>query len=189
MNSFWAKKTEKDGRLYWLPLSQHLEDTANVIGLLWEHWLSQGQKELIITEVGNEELAKNLTQLLGFYHDIGKLTAAFQTKKSYHQSDDLDARLLEKLETANFSGILSLNLTNANRSLHALAGQALLESYGVNQSFSSIVGGHHGMPVDNGQIVRNQLKSYPANYFQEEKETHPIHQNGSYVRKKFLIQV
>lgn len=186
MNSFWAKKTENNGRLFWLPLSQHLEDTANVIGLLWEHWLSQGQKELIIDEVGNEELAKNLTQLLGFSHDIGKLTASFQTKKSFHQSDDLDARLLEKLETANFSGILSLNLTNANRSLHALAGQALLESYGVNQSFSSIVGGHHGKPVDNEKIVRTQLKSYPANYFQEEKETHPIHQKWEVCQKEIF---
>ncbi|NMD38066.1 MAG: hypothetical protein GYA87_05220, partial [Christensenellaceae bacterium] len=46
-NAFWAKKKEKDGIYYWLPLSQHLEDTKNIIGLLWEHWLSSGQKELI----------------------------------------------------------------------------------------------------------------------------------------------
>ena len=46
-DNFWAKKTEENSRLLWLPLTQHLEDTKNIAGLLWEHWLSEGQKVLI----------------------------------------------------------------------------------------------------------------------------------------------
>ncbi|EHI70347.1 hypothetical protein STRIC_0314 [Streptococcus ictaluri 707-05] len=41
---FWAKKKEKNGRLLWLPLGQHLKDTHDIAGLLWEHWLGEGQK-------------------------------------------------------------------------------------------------------------------------------------------------
>jgi CRISPR-associated endonuclease/helicase Cas3 len=171
----WAKKAEKDGKLYWLPLVQHLEDTSEVIGLLWEHWLSRGQKSIIVEEIGNENIAKNVTQLLGYMHDFAKGTPAFQTKKGYDRSDDLDIRLLEKLEKDGFIGISSLKLTNPNKSFHALAGQALLESYGVNKSFSSVIGGHHGKPVDDGEDVRKQLKSYEANYFQEQNADGAIH--------------
>lgn len=186
MNNFWAKKVEKDGRLFWLPLNQHLEDTANVIGLLWEHWLSPGQQSLIIRDVGDDENAKKVAQLLGYYHDIGKATPAFQTKRSYHQSDDLDVSLLEKLERDEFSDISLLNLTHPNRSLHALAGQALLESYGVNQSLSSIVGGHHGKPVDDVSTIKMQLKSYKANYFQEERENQLVHQKWKKYQKEIF---
>lgn len=41
----WAKKSQKNGRFLWLPLMQHLEDTKNVSLLLWENWLSEGQKK------------------------------------------------------------------------------------------------------------------------------------------------
>ena len=44
---FWAKKTEENSRLLWLPLNQHLEATKNIAGLLWEQCLSEGQKVLI----------------------------------------------------------------------------------------------------------------------------------------------
>ncbi len=44
---FWAKKKEINGKFLWMPLMQHLEDTGNVSVLLWEHWLSEGQKNFI----------------------------------------------------------------------------------------------------------------------------------------------
>ena len=44
LEALWAKKEEKDGLMYWLPLTVHLEDTGRIMGLLWEHWLSEGQK-------------------------------------------------------------------------------------------------------------------------------------------------
>ena len=44
---FWAKKKEMNGQFFWLSLKQHLEDTKNIAGLLWEHWLCEGQRKLI----------------------------------------------------------------------------------------------------------------------------------------------
>lgn len=186
MNHLWAKKTEVDGRLLWLPLEQHLLDTANVIGLLWEHWLSLGQRQYVIEAIGDETVAKNLVQLLGYSHDLAKCTPSFQTKKSYGRSEDLDKLLLENLEKDGFEGISNLRLCDPNKSKHALAGQALLASYSVNQSFTSIIGGHHGKPVESGREVNLQLTSYEVNYFQNEKIDHPIHQKWKKLQKEIF---
>ena len=110
---FWAKKTEENSRLLWLPLTQHLEDTKNIAGLLWEHWLSEGQKVLIENSINVksniENQGKRLAQFLGAVHDIGKATPAFQTQKGYANSVDLDIQLLEKLERAGFLGLVLSN--------------------------------------------------------------------------------
>lgn len=50
-SNLWAKKSDKNG-FYWLPLNQHLEDISQVSGLLFEHWLSEGVKELLIRRTG-----------------------------------------------------------------------------------------------------------------------------------------
>ena len=44
--ALWAKRETKDSGYYWLPLYQHLVDTKDVIGLLYEHWLSDGQRNI-----------------------------------------------------------------------------------------------------------------------------------------------
>ncbi len=36
----WAKKSEKNGFWQWMSLYQHLVDTKNIAGILWENWLS-----------------------------------------------------------------------------------------------------------------------------------------------------
>lgn len=48
-DNFWAKKSESSTGLYkWLPLTQHLLDTEYVMINLWERWLSDNQKKLLI---------------------------------------------------------------------------------------------------------------------------------------------
>ncbi len=80
---FWAKKSEKNGILYWLPLYQHLKDTKEVADLLWEHWVSESQKQIIRDSLdeNSKEKAKNFYLFLAAIHYIGKATPAFQTKK------------------------------------------------------------------------------------------------------------
>ena len=167
-DNFWAKKTEENSRLLWLPLTQHLEDTKNIAGLLWEHWLSEGQKVLIENSINAkaniENQGKRLAQFLGAIHDIGKATPAFQTQKGYANSVDLDVQLLEKLERAGFSGISSLQLASPKKSHHSIAGQYLLSHYGVEDDIATIIGGHHGRPVDDLDCLNFQ-KSYPSNYY------------------------
>lgn len=149
-SSFWAKKNEKNGIGYWLPLEQHLEDTKNVMGLLWEHWLSEGQKRIIrdALDEKSKDRGKDLALFLAAVHDLGKATPSFQTQKGYSNSNDLDICLLEKLEKVGFNGIFSLNLSLAKETSHTIAGQYLLNKYGVDYDISSIIGTHHGKPVD-----------------------------------------
>ena len=101
--ALWAKKKEKDGIFYWLSLKQHLEDTREIMGLLWEHWFSEGQRVYIAESMKIEEdEAKSLAMFVGAIHDIGKATPAFQIQRGFQNSEDLDLLLLEKLEHEGF---------------------------------------------------------------------------------------
>lgn len=121
----WAKKQSKNGTLKWLSLYQHLIDTWYVCGFLWDLWLSQGQKNYICKNCGDisENEVKRLIQFIGFVHDIGKATPAFQTQKGFGNSEDLDKELLEKLENNGFQGISQLSI--ANRKHHTEMGEAV----------------------------------------------------------------
>lgn len=175
---FWAKKSENNGVFKWLPLKQHLLDTMNVSGLLWEHWLSDGQKKYIMcsSECQNEEEAKRLVKFLGAVHDIGKATPVFQMKENrFSSSMDLRNQLIDKLEQNGFDELEQFDLINANNSHHALASEVLLSNYGVKDDVGSIAGAHHGKPVDYKEYLNNQIDAFPKNYFQVEKSAHPMH--------------
>lgn len=173
----WAKKIEKNGRYLWLPLRQHLIDTFLVSGRLWELWLSDSQKKIILNSMDepNEDTAKQLIEFLGAVHDIAKATPAFQIKQGYQNSTDLDIRLLERFEKDGFTEITNLKLPSGNKSHHALAGQSLLYWYGVKEDIASIVGAHHGKPL-NEKWQYEEQKSYLENYFQIEFNTSSIYQ-------------
>ena len=154
--AFWAKKEEISGQFMWLSLAQHLEDTRKIVGLLWEHWLSEGQRKLIAeaTSVGSADDAKQLVQFIGASHDLGKATPVFQIIPCYNHSPDLDVVLWEKLEREGFRDFSALHLTSAKYSHHSLTGQTLLSSFGVQDDIASIIGGHHGRPIDNKEHHR-----------------------------------
>lgn len=187
--NFWAKKREEKGQFLWLPLMQHLEDTKNVAGLLWEHWLGEGQKALIIASLKtgkkDEKTAKQLAQFLAAVHDIGKATPVFQSKKGYANSKDLDLELLEKLERAGFEGISSITLANPEKSPHALAGQYILHYNKVKEDIATIVGGHHGKPVDDRATYKNQ-RSQESNYYQSGKSGNTIYQKWERAQEEIL---
>ncbi|MEX2784516.1 CRISPR-associated helicase Cas3' [Streptococcus sp. H49] len=187
---FWAKKREDSGRLLWLSLMQHLEDTKNVAGLLWEHWLGDGQKRLIEESLESaykaEDLGKRVAQFLAAVHDIGKATPAFQTQKGYSNSEDLDLQLLEKLERSGFEGISSLQLAKPRQSHHSIAGQYLLYRYGVREDLATIIGGHHGKPIDSTEDYKSQGQSYPTNYFQIQDSENKIHQKWEQAQRNIF---
>lgn len=196
----WAKKRETNGQFFWLPLKQHLEDTANVIEHLWDRWLSEGQRNFISAGItstsqnsldgeepqqkNNVKTAKNLAIFLAAIHDIGKATPAFCTKKGYVNSPDLDLILLDKLEERGFEDIRYFNDKDASKSPHNIAGQYLLHEYGIGEDISSIIGAHHGRPVDNMFGINGNGSylgqgAYLNNYYQNgeskfdsESETH-----------------
>ena len=109
--TLWAKKNERDGRLTWLPLTTHLEDTKGVITCLYQHWMSDGQKEILLHTIKpavgtvDEALGCRLAQFLASVHDIGKATPVFQTQKGFQHAADLDDALVEhraSLESASY---------------------------------------------------------------------------------------
>lgn len=177
VEALWAKKSEKQGVYYWLPLMVHLTDTMNVAGWLFEHWLSEGQREYILNNndgvMGNEktridpDTALSLVRFLGGIHDLGKATPVFQTERGY-SPEDLNQILMEHLEQAGYEGISSAVLPHSEKSKHALAGEYLLQyQFSVSEDIASIIGAHHGKPVDSENICEKQ-RDYPENYFQDE---------------------
>ena len=172
---FWAKKKEVNGKFLWMPLMQHLEDTGSVSVLLWEHWLSEGQKKFIKNSLSikEENTAKKLVKFIGMVHDIGKATPVFQTMKGYLNSSELDILLLEKLERAGYKDITNLVLASPKSSRHEITGEYILSLYGVKNDIGSIIGGHHGKTVDNELDYKRQ-SSYEANLYQYEDKKSSI---------------
>lgn len=166
--NLWGKKKEKDGHYYWLPLEQHLQDTGNIMVQLWNHWLSDGQKEFILDSISDSEKdVVNLVYFIGLMHDLGKATPCFALKASHNnQSKDLDGILTENLIKSGFSRLENWGTEFSSRSHHALASQVLLDSYGVGEDIASIIGGHHGKPVDDKIEIVKQLETYTSNYYQ-----------------------
>ncbi len=169
----WAKKDSRHGEYVWLPLMVHLMDTMEVAGWLWNHWLSKGQRDYCFTQVrglASIDDVEKVVRFIAAVHDIGKATPAFQTQKGYHDDQELDTQLLERLEKYGFAGISTLNLTASRKTHHALAGQTILHGFGVQDDIASIVGGHHGKPIDDRVEYEEQIEGYPANYYQSERQ-------------------
>ncbi|TLQ19670.1 CRISPR-associated helicase Cas3' [Lentilactobacillus parafarraginis] len=169
VTALWAKKSFENNQQLWLPLITHLTDTSNVINWLYTHWLSEKQRELLLVQQSPNETSEEadadtqkLIKFIGFSHDIGKATAAFQEKQSYIRDDSLDNQLLEKLARSGFSN-LEDKLSNPRASPHALAGEAILEKMKVPKSIGAIIGGHHGKPAE--FAPKKQISTYTANYY------------------------
>lgn len=173
----WAKKKEGANQFYWLPLTVHLQDTIGVMRFLWHHWVSEGQKHIIINNLvlsspkwDAETIAVNLACFLAGVHDVGKCTPMFQTQKGYSNSLDLDIAIWEQLEIAGLAGIKHIRFSeNARRdSHHTIMGEYLLRDFGVKQDIASIIGAHHGKPTDADDKVE-ELRGYPERFYQEAK--------------------
>lgn len=184
----WAKKQDENGFFKWLPLTAHLRDTRQVAGLLWEHWFNDGVRQTITRslDVPDEERARALVCFLGAVHDIGKATPAFQTQKGHGHSQDLEQRLLERLERVGFGVLSEPLLESPVKSRHALAGQVILQAAGIRPDIAGIVGAHHGKPEDRENAVRDQLNAYPRNYYQVEDPQSPVHQRWQRVQRWLL---
>nr|WP_072536944.1 CRISPR-associated helicase/endonuclease Cas3 [Anaerococcus mediterraneensis] len=167
----WAKKNRIDDIPSRTPLLVHLEDTANVCGLLYDRWLSQGVKDLLMDSLvtdfeDKDELLLNLCRFLGATHDIGKATPIFQVKKSFNGDFELDSLVLEKLINAGFKDLDKYISANRDNILHNVSGQYLLTSFGVNFTVANIIGAHHGRPISAKESGDSQY--FASSLFQED---------------------
>lgn len=185
-NLFWAKKARgTDGSAKWLPLCQHLLDTKFVIGMLYNHYLSEHQRQ-IIEDAIDDDNAKKIVEFVGITHDLGKATPAFQMKKSYQGLEDLDEDIIEKLFLHGLvpDDYMDL-LSSSNRSPHALAGESLLKKFGVNNDVGSIIGGHHGKPIEYEDDC-NDIDVFSENYYYEINSKNNIHIKWSALQKEMF---
>ena len=143
----WGKKKAYKDILYWLPLLTHLKDTQATIKYLYENYLSQNQRNII-------DLPSSLIGTLGFLHDFGKITPAFQLKQSRPYNAALDQAVLAKLGNLSLPSQLPL----ADKSPHNISGAYLLRS----TCFADIVASHHGTTPTKRELILQRV--YRDNY-------------------------
>lgn len=172
----WAKKREAEGKFLYLSLYQHLLDTKDVMNLLWNHWLSDIQKSQIQNSLNRPETAQSLAIFLAAVHDEGKATPFFEAKPGFCNSVDLDLALMEKLERVGFHGLQKFEaMTEGDRERnrvchHSIMGECLLTEMGVNVDIASIIGAHHGKPVQYLKELTHSIR-YESSYYQTEKDS------------------
>ncbi len=150
--SVWAKHDRRSG---WLPLWQHMADSAAVTERLWDEWLPRQVRRLVADALpGGEEDARRLAVWLAAVHDVGKATPAFAC-----QVEELAAAMRD----AGLGTPRREQLPDRRMVPHGLAGQVLLQKWLVERhgwarletlQFAIVVGGHHGVPPTHSDINR-----------------------------------
>ena len=147
--AIWAKKS-RDG--LWLPLIDHLQDTAKVARMLWDEWVSSGARSLVAQKIGRTpKEAGDVFVFLAAIHDLGKATPAFVTKSCNNAEVDglIDQRMCE-------AGIVitdkQKNTIRSSSLPHAKASEVILKSKGCPPSIATIIGAHHGKPSEDTEI-------------------------------------
>lgn len=182
----WAKKKRIDGDYYWLPLYIHLEDTAYIAGLLWEHWLSDGVKEDIYENISktspiDEDYPKNLAMFLGYTHDLGKCSANFEFKKTFPIDPDLDLAIFDKLKSGGFDFVNYYRVKNFR---HNLVSEYILNEKGLDPSVSVILGAHHGKPIS--RVAFQALEEHKYEIYQSDDKTSLLYKNWDNLHEYFI---
>jgi CRISPR-associated endonuclease/helicase Cas3 len=155
--SVWAKSGRDDQRQLaaWLPLYQHLDDTAGVAGLLLDRWISPQVISRAAPEfTDGAEGLRSLAVWLAGTHDIGKVSPAFA------------AQVPELTRFMNHCGLVAppliANDPNRARASHALVGHRAVRDWlvdelgfsrrGVATALASVIGSHHGVPPEQNQL-------------------------------------
>ena len=157
----FAGKTDPVNSGFWLPLWMHLRDTAGIMVYLAQRWLPESVRQHIELD---EDLLTQTACFLGWVHDLGKISAAFQGPMMAHLPEP--RQCLEKYTT------LSYREQNRKYSRHALASEAILRWLKCPNGLASVAGAHHGKP-QTGKDVLDQLGdeeeegSWESNYWPE----------------------
>ena len=156
----FAGKTDPVNSGFWLPLWMHLRDTAGIMVYLVQRWLPDSVRQHIGLD---EDLLTQTACFLGWVHDLGKISAAFQGPMMAHLPEP--RQCLEKYTT------LSYREQNRKYSRHALASEAILRWLKCPNGLASVAGAHHGKP-QTGKDVLDQLGDeeegcWESNYWPE----------------------
>jgi hypothetical protein len=131
--SVWAKSFNEDGA--WLPLWQHMDDSADIAEGLFDGWLASSVVELLAAPFdGDRAAARTALAFLSGMHDLGKATPAFAV-----QNDLLAQRMREHgLDMPPTKA----ELLERHLVYHSLAGHHLLSRWLISQGWSVGWPGH-----------------------------------------------
>lgn len=133
----------------WLPLWMHLQDTAEIMKLLLEYYVSDS----FCNSCGlSEEILQKTILFIAYVHDIGKATTIFQYKIVNAVTERRYA-----LESAGFEIPDSMDMEEGYATPHGLAGEEILRYYGCDESVAAVVGAHHGVPAESKNIKAQDL--------------------------------
>ncbi len=156
--SVWAK-TGRDPATgavtEWLPLHDHLADTAGVAGLLFDHWVSPQVVARIAAALGGDSSdARRIVVWLGAVHDVGKASPAFAVQAPELAQAMSEHGLLVDPRFAQDS--------NRSKIRHEYVGQQGVRSWladdlgfefrGAAAQLACVVGGHHGVPPSRTEL-------------------------------------
>lgn len=145
--SVWAKSADEDGA--WLPLWQHMDDSADVAAELFERWLAPSVVRLLAAEFGDDiDQARAAVGFLAGIHDLGKATPAFAVQ---------DVNIAQRMrEHGLYMASHKSELVDRHLAHHSVAGHHLLVRWLRDQGWSRriartwgvVLGGHHGVTPD-----------------------------------------
>jgi CRISPR-associated endonuclease/helicase Cas3 len=142
--SVWAKSPDDTGA--WLPLWQHMDDSAHVAAKLFDDWLPRQTQELLARDF-DRDIAQARTALcfLAGIHDLGKATPAFAVQCEL---------LAQRMRDQGLFMLTKGQLLNREYAHHTVAGHRLLVEWldtkgwdtVTSRSWAVVLGGHHGVP-------------------------------------------
>ena len=147
-------KSDPEDRGYYLPLWMHAEDTAGVLELLCQQWLPQPTLRFLQDAVGADAFWQ-LIRFLGLTHDVGKLTAVFQSTIRT-AVEDTSLCMLPIPDSGSFS--------DPHCTPHAMASEAILLWYGCPPRIAQIAGAHHGKPQSVMADAEDAIETWPKNF-------------------------
>ncbi|HEX3787514.1 MAG TPA: CRISPR-associated helicase Cas3' [Pseudonocardiaceae bacterium] len=156
--SAWAKSLCNDhGELtHWLPLHQHLDDTAGIAGELVDHWVSpQVLARIAIDLPDGLAGVRRIAHWLAAVHDVGKASPAFAVQVK---------QLADRMH--KYGLIASPALARdpqRSRVNHALVGHVTVQDWLVSEhnfprrtiaaQLAGVVGSHHGVTPEGVQLT------------------------------------
>ncbi|WP_280468209.1 CRISPR-associated helicase Cas3' [Nocardia cyriacigeorgica] len=156
--SVWAKSPDEEGA--WLPLWQHMDDSAMIAGGLFDRWLAPSVVGMLAAEFGGDRAAARCAVcFLAGVHDLGKAIPAFAI-----QHGGLAQRMREH---GLYMPNTRYELPERAEAHHTVAGHHLLirwlSQHGWGRknalAWGVVLGGHHGVPPE--QDVPALPASYP----------------------------
>lgn len=161
--SVWAKSWPNpapDGVIeMWLPLYQHLVDSAAVAGHIWDRWLAPSVKRTIVQAIGDDDASRALAVWLAGCHDVGKASPAFAIQVG-QLAFEMTQRGLRM--DATLAGSEERRRARHELVSH-LAVTEWLMAHGFTRSrarkLGSVLAAHHGRPASEAEAKQAQAQS------------------------------